>query len=103
MGGVLADVACRDGHIAGKLMLDGHVPLLDDGGLEDLREYSDTPAGRACDCRTECREAIADLLADKPVIVLQEEIVDIRRIHRQATVSARRFQVVQDSIGHANY
>ena len=89
MGGVLADVACRDGHIAGKLMLDGHVPLLDDGGLEDLREYSDTPAGQACGRRAECWEPIADFRADETVIVLQEEIVDIRRIHRQAPRSRR--------------
>src|SRR5713101_4908679 len=103
MCGVLADITRRNGQIAGELMLDREVPLLDDGRLQNVREHADTPARQPRDRWSEYGESITDLRADEPVIVLQEKVINIRWIHRQAAVCSGGFEVIQNSVSHAHH
>ena len=104
MTGVLADIAGGERQIICELMLQGYIPLLDNRGLENIGPDADAAARRAasrCQRGAECGESVGNLLADHAVVVGQEEVVDVRRIHRQAPVGAGGFQVIQHAPGGA--
>src|SRR5215831_1042421 len=102
MVGILAHVAGGYGQVIRQLRFHRDIPLLDDSWSQHVREYANTAAWRSARCGGEVWEAIGDLLAGRASVVLDKEIVNVRRIHRQAAVRAGRFQVVQNAIRHAH-
>src|SRR3954451_18498397 len=93
---ILTYIADREGKVAGELVLEGDVPLLNESRFDYFGP--DAKAAARLAVRDGSRDSGRDGVSEEPVVVDSERVVNERRIHGQTAIGSGAFEIVEDSV-----